>query len=146
MCILSLKIHCVNQLHWLLNRFSWTENILLINAAGRLCVSVYVCVFILVSCISLCKSEKCKFDFFLCEFVCTCGAFAFDPLLRQDVQTDRQNLCISCSTGICLICLLIAHQLAFPAEKMENCLISQGERSAEIGHERECRYSRLRQG
>ena len=36
--------HRVNQLHRLLIRFSWTANILLINAAGRLCVSHCVCV------------------------------------------------------------------------------------------------------
>lgn len=36
--------HRVNQLHRLLIRFGWTENILLINAAGRLCVSHCVCV------------------------------------------------------------------------------------------------------
>ena len=39
-----ITLHCVNQLHRLLIRFSWTENILLINAVGGLRVSDCVCV------------------------------------------------------------------------------------------------------
>ena len=105
-----ITLRRVNQLHRLLIRFSWTENIRLINAARSLCVSGCVCVCAelrSVNLISVCVLVCTPGFLSLCQCVnvnvisvCVCvRVFVFDPPPRQDTQRDGQRFASAAAPG-----------------------------------------------
>lgn len=108
-----ITLHHINQLHRLLIRFSWTENILLINAAGRLCVSDCVCVCVRVSqSLSVAASECAELRSVNLISVCVCVhvlrgcPYASVQLRNVNVISVCVSVCVCASMYMCVcVCL-----------------------------------------